>query len=125
MSQHTASEPNDAAATLDLDNPEYYTDWRLSQLEFNQRVLAQTVDTFNPLLERLKFLCIFSTNMDEFFEVRVASLKEEAVHTTARKSASCGKSRRARVSAWNTSQSRAGLSTVICSRRASSQGGAG
>lgn len=68
---------------IDLNNPEYFTNWRLSQLEFNQRVLAQTVDRNNPLLERLKFLCIFNTNMDEFFEVRVASLKQEVASSTA------------------------------------------
>lgn len=72
-----------ASATVDLDRPEYFTNWRLSQLEFNRRVLAQTVDHNNPLLERLKFLCIFSTNMDEFFEVRVASLKQEAAFAGA------------------------------------------
>lgn len=47
----------------------------LGLLEFNRRVLAQAEDPRNPLLERLKFLCIVSSNLDEFFEVRVAVLK--------------------------------------------------
>ncbi|MBV1775446.1 polyphosphate kinase 1 [Burkholderiaceae bacterium DAT-1] len=48
----------------------------LGLLEFNRRVLAQAEDPSNPLLERLRFLCIVSSNMDEFFEVRVAWVKE-------------------------------------------------
>ncbi len=52
----------------------------LGLLEFNGRVLAQAEDSRNPLLERLKFLCIVSSNMDEFFEVRVAVLKESIQH---------------------------------------------
>jgi len=48
----------------------------LGLIEFNRRVLAQAEDVGVPLLERLKFLCIVSSNLDEFFEVRMASLKE-------------------------------------------------
>ena len=51
-----------------------YLNRELSLLEFNQRVLAQAEDVTLPLLERLRFLCIVSSNIDEFFEVRVASL---------------------------------------------------
>ena len=59
-----------------LNSPEYLLNRELGLLAFNRRVLAQAEDEANPLLERLKFLCIVSSNMDEFFEVRVVGLKE-------------------------------------------------
>ncbi|MFW2373036.1 MAG: polyphosphate kinase 1 [Gammaproteobacteria bacterium] len=62
---------------IDLKQPEYYINRQLSQLEFNYRVLHQAYNENVPLLERLRFLCIFSTNMDEFFEIRVAGLKQK------------------------------------------------
>ena len=60
----------------DLKAPQHYINRELSFLEFNQRVLDQAFDKSVPLLERLKFLCISCSNLDEFFEIRVSGLKQ-------------------------------------------------
>ncbi|RMF16849.1 MAG: polyphosphate kinase 1 [Gammaproteobacteria bacterium] len=61
----------------DLTSPELYFNRELSHLQFNVRVLNQVEDESHPLLNRLMFACIFSSNMDEFFEIRVAGLKQQ------------------------------------------------
>jgi polyphosphate kinase len=63
--------------TRDLHDPALYINRELSQLEFNFRVLAQAMDVRIPLLERLRYLCISCTNLDEFFEIRVAAVRHQ------------------------------------------------
>src|ERR1700691_3456120 len=81
VSQFDSGEPKDVPpcdSPLTLESPELYFNRELSLLEFQKRVLAQAKDSENPLLERVKFLSIVSSNLDEFFMVRVAGLQGQA-----------------------------------------------
>lgn len=71
MATPAATEP------IDLRHPSLYLNRELSWLEFNRRVLHEALDPRTPLLERLKFLAIFSSNLDEFFQIRVAGLRKQ------------------------------------------------
>ncbi|WP_416673011.1 polyphosphate kinase 1 [Egbenema bharatensis] len=70
-------EPTKTPSEINLTDAKYYLNRELSWLEFNRRVLSEALDSRTPLLERLKFMGIFSSNLDEFFMVRVAVLMDQ------------------------------------------------
>src|SRR5260221_11646362 len=67
----------EASKAPTLNGPALYSNRELSWLKFNKRFVEEAEDSTNPLLERVKFLCIVSSNLDEFFEIRVAGLRQQ------------------------------------------------
>ena len=76
LSRAEVRTPGDAGVPS-LDDPSLYISRELSWLEFNDRVLEEALDERTPLLERVKFLAIYGTNLDEYFMIRVAALKQQ------------------------------------------------
>ncbi len=78
--------PQPAIPVASLDDPAFYISRELSWLEFNDRVLEEGLDERNALMERLKFVAIYGTNLDEFFMIRVAAIKQQIEAQVVRRS---------------------------------------
>ncbi len=77
MLSHPRPQPAAESAVRSLDDPSLYFSRELSWLEFNDRVLEEALDEATPLLERLRFISIYGTNLDEFFMIRIAAIKQQ------------------------------------------------
>ena len=86
---------------VDFSNPKYYKNRELSWILFDRRVLSEAKDKTIPLMERLKFLSITASNLDEFFMIRVASLKD-MVHAGYKKKDIAGMTAKEQLSELNT-----------------------
>ena len=80
---HSPLTPAAAKCAVDLSDPANFINRELSWLEFNRRVLEEAQDPTQPLIERVKFMTIFSGNLDEFFEIRVAGIKQQIESETS------------------------------------------
>ncbi len=87
ITQEPGTAPESAVPVVSLEDPSLYISRELSWLEFNDRVLEEALDAGNPLLERLKFVAIYGTNLDEFFMIRVAGIKQQIEAQVVRRSA--------------------------------------
>src|SRR6516225_7638106 len=78
--------PTTSATSSDLLRPDLYINRELSWVEFNRRVLEEAQDSRHPLLERVKFISIFETNLDEFIMIRLAGLRDQVASPITRRS---------------------------------------
>ena len=116
-SEELALLPDAIQPERDFSDPANFINRELSWLEFNRRVLEEAQDPTQPLIERVKFLTIFSNNLDEFFEIRVAGIKQQIQERDERRSAPTACRRRKRstpFSDWCTSWSP--LNTIFGTR---------